>query len=292
MRVLLCFFLLTLGSAAFAAEWTDLFRDGNRTELERLGGQAGAQAIAVEIASGERPKVLAALRAAPGAADSWALLGALAHIAEEPDRSLALEAALVATELSHGLDEFMIEEQEIPRHDLLLWHQAWVRVATTENRWIDIRIYALEVAGVLHALLQAPVRPEFAWKSFFEDADDEMRAAAIQLAPRSQALLVEAARLVKDDKIDRVALSAAQRLCGPIGSVDIAASKSLDESTMNRLRKLATNNALAFSSRVDLANCLVADASDKSRRALAALVQASPPPLRRALVALTQPKAP
>jgi hypothetical protein len=292
MRVLLCFFVLTLGGAAFAADWVDLLRDGQHRELELQGERAGASGVAAKLATGERARTLAALRASEGAADSWALLDDLAMTAAGADRSLAIEAAQVAAEVSHHLDAITIEEQEIPSEDLLQWRGAWLKVAGSEQRWVDIRVYALEVAAVLHELLEVSRRPELPWKKFIEDSDEEMRAAAIQLAPRTASLLEAATKLVADDKFDLVALSAAQRLCAPLGSVGIPVSDMSSAAIMKRLQELASSNALAFSSRVDLANCLARDSSEESRAALRGLVQESPPALRKALVALLQPAAP
>ncbi len=292
MRLLLCFSLLSLGGVAYAADWADLLRNGNHRELELRGTRSGALGVARELASGERVRVLAALHASAGATDSWALLGDLVERAAGADRSIAIEAAQVAVELSHGLDAFTIEEQEIPSHDLQQWQQAWLKLASSKGRWVDIRIYSLEVAGVLHKLIDVSQGPELSWNKFFEDSDEEMRAAAIQLAPRTDALLKAAAKLATDDPIKLVALSSAQRLCGPIGSVDIPVSDAVDESILARMHALAIDKTLAFSMRVDLAKCLAKSESEESRRAFSVLLQESTQPLRSALVALTQPSAP
>jgi hypothetical protein len=289
MRLLLCFLLLTAGTAAFATDLVGPLRSGNQTKLERLGEREGAAGLAFELVSKDRLRTLAALHAAHGATDSWALLGMLADKGGDPDRSIAIVAARVAVEIAHDLDGFAIELNEIPNEDLLHWHRAWLKVARQARRWVDIRIYALESAETLRRVIPRSKQPVMPWQEFFADRDPEMRAAAIALAPRNKELEVDALALLTKDESPSVAISAAQWLCGPLGSKGPATT--LDAAVATRLRELASNPHIAIAARADLANCLIAEASVESRRSVALLLQQSPPALRRALLALTQPSS-
>lgn len=291
MRVILCLSLLCLGSAAFAADWVGLMRQGNQPELERHGGRAGAAGLSPVLSSGERPQRLSALEALGGAEDSWALLGLLASTAADPDRSLAIVAAQVAAEEAHQLDAFTIEAEEILTHDLVVWQLAWLTLAQQSDRWVDIRIYSLEVAATLGERISPAKRPPIPWNEFFSDSDPEMRAAAIALAPHGDATARQAGVFVRFDTKDIVALTAAQRLCGPLGSPKTSSRTVTDNETLSRLRALSENKSLAIHARVDIANCLVTDPSDKSRRSISTLMQQSPPSIRKLLTGLTQSTA-
>lgn len=288
MRLFLCLLLLTLGGAAFAADFVEQLRSGNRVELERMGERVGATGLAHELISEDRIGTLAALHAATGAEDSWALLGLLAQRAADPDRSIATLAAQVGVEIAHQLDGYTIDLQEIPTQNLLIWHSSWLEVAKHPQRWVDIRVYALEAAERLRSLIAASKQPEVQWDEFLGDSDAEMRAAAIAFAPRGRALEPQALALLRNDASPQVVLTAAQWLCGPLGSRRVLA-KGLDASTAARLQALASNTNFDVAARADLANCLVAEASEESRRALAVLLHESTPALRRALLLLIQP---
>ncbi len=292
MRVLLCLVLLALGPVALAADWVPVLRQGNQQELTRLGGQAGASGLAVELASAERQQVLAALHAAQGAEDSWALLGNLAKNASHPDRSIAILAAEIAAEISHGFDSFTIEEQEVSTQKLLEWRLAWLKTAAASERWVDIRVHAFDVAVRLHQLTPKSSRPEFPLEQFSKDPDEEMRATLLEVAPTSPELQSLVKTLLTSDPSRRVALSAAQRFCGPLGNTDSTFREALDPETLKRLQTLANATEFAIESRVDLANCLVTDTSSESRRTLSALQQQSHPALRKDLVALLRATAP
>lgn len=284
--------LLPLSGAALADNWVPLLRSGNETELERRGAAAGAMGVAAELRSEDRKQVLAALIAARGADDSWALLGVLAQSATHPDRPIAILAAQLGAELSHEIDLQMISEQEIPSEYLRQWQGAWLEVATQPSRWIDIRIYALEVASTLTRLISDPARQPLDWEQFFSDPDQEMRAAALELAPQSQDLVTRAADFLKTEEHPRVALSAGLRLCGPIGSHRSSSLPTIDDTTQARLQALATNKSLAIEARIDLAPCLVANPSTASRDALSALQRQSTPYLRKLLLAVGKTPAP
>jgi hypothetical protein len=286
MRLLLCFVLLTAQAAAWANDLIGPLREGNQTELARIGSQTGARGLTPELNSRDRIRTLAAIRAARGADDAWALLGLLAGRAGEPDRSVAMPAALVATEIAHDLNHYLIELEEIPTTDLLYLYGLWLKVAQEPRRWGDIRIYALETAETLRQTIPRSKRPTMPWPEFFTDRDAEIRSAALGLAPREKELEAEALSLLKDESRS-VALSAAQWLCTPLGSLGYEPI-DLQAELVKRLQEIAADKSLAVNARADLANCLIAEGSVESRRAIALLLQQSTPALRPALVALTK----
>ncbi len=228
---------------------------------------------------------------APG--DTWPSLGSLAETAAHPDRSLAAPAVLLASELAHSIDAFDVDEKEIPPGALQIFQSLWLEIAAEDKRWVDIRIYALDVAMQLHRVLgtHSGTEPKENWLPFLEDADPQMRAAALTLLPPAPKLTPIVLALLADGRSEQVSLAAAQRLCGPLGSTSTR-RLALPPEVVVRLQSLAGNRHLPITARVDLAPCLFAENSLPSRRALGVLLQESPPALRRALRDLTQSTSP
>ncbi len=221
---------------------------------------------------------------------SWSSLGPLAKVAAAPDRSLAAPAALLASELAHSMDAFEIDEKEIPLGALKTFKTLWLDIATENKRWVDIRVYALDVAMQLHRVIgtQSGTQPNIHWRPFLEDTDPQMRAAALLLLPPAPELASIVLALLADARSEQVSLAAGQRLCGPLGSM-FSKRPTVPPELIPRLQRVATNRHLPITARVDLAPCLFAENSLPSRRALGVLLQESPPALRRALRELTQP---
>lgn len=282
---------LCLFSSARAQE-RDLLgplRAGNTTVLERLGARMGASGLARELASPERPRVIAAIRASLGAEDAWALLAPLARAAAHPDRSIATLAAETGATIAQRVDQITLEHQEVSARSLVSLEAQWLEVAGHRLRWVDIRVYALEAAAHLHRLVPPGKRAPLDWAPYLSDPDPEMRAAAFALAPEDLDLWSRSLAALRDDQSAVVALSAGQALCGPLGAMPRALPK-LESEILQRLQDLAVDKRFAVALRADLAPCLV-DAGDvRSRRALARLLQQSPPMLRRSLLALIRGK--
>ena len=222
--------------------------------------------------------------------DNWSSLGHLANVAAAPDRSLAAPAALLASELAHNMDAFEIDEKEIPLGALKTFKTLWLDIAAENKRWVDIRVYALDVAVQLHRVIttQSGIQANTNWQPFLEDTDPQMRAAALTLLPVAPELDSIVLALLADARSEQVSLAAGQRLCGPLGSKPVK-RPSIPPEVVPRLQRVATNRHLPITARVDLAPCLFAEGSVPSRRALGVLLQESPPALRRALRELTQP---
>ncbi len=228
----------------------------------------------------------AALDALSQEAPHWENLAILATAAALPDRVLAAPAAQIGSELAHTIDSFDVEDKEIPRASLRALQLRWLQIADTKDRWVDIRVYALDVASRLHALQQPPERsaPETLWLVFL---DPQMRSAALTFVPETEALRQVATKMLISDASEEVSLAAGQRLCGPlrIGAADLP---TLDDQALAKLQALASKQELPITARSHLAPCLVADGSMNSRRALGFLLQKSPPALRRHLIDLVR----
>ncbi|MCP4447333.1 MAG: hypothetical protein GY811_18590 [Myxococcales bacterium] len=235
------------------------------------------------------PVSLAAIEAIAQGEAKWRDLEVLARGAAQPDRVLAGPAALTASELAHTLDAFDIDAKEIPRASLRTLEAQWLEIATNSERWVDIRIYALDVASRLDKLLRlhGGLPQASLWTAFLEDADPQMRAAALVFVPDADELVQVAIEMLLEDTSEEVSLAAGQRLCGPL-RIAPTGLPSIDAKAVHQLQVLASNNRLPVVSRAHLAPCLLADASLPSRRALGLLLQKSPPALRRHLNELTR----
>ncbi len=212
----------------------------------------------------------------------------LALTAGGPDRNLAAAAAEHAAQIAHSVDPFDLDQQEIQRATVRGHRSAWLAIAANEDAWVDIRIYALDVAARLDALLRlfGEANSPSLWQSFLSASDPQMRSAASTLVPRSAQLDERLRALLVGDEPEEVAISAAKRLCGPL-RVESTATPTLNPAELSRVQKLSRVKALPIVWRAQLAPCLVADGSLDSRRALGVLLQQSPPALRRHLSALT-----
>tara|TARA_R110002096_G_scaffold299503_5_gene494109 strand:- start:18355 stop:19191 length:837 start_codon:yes stop_codon:yes gene_type:complete len=234
----------------------------------------------------------AALRAVPPDSNGWVAMDALEAAAASPDRALAALAALRASQVVHAVDAFDLEEQEIARATLRSYRTAWLAIASNENRWVDIRVYALDVATRLQALLATfgETAPAPLWQPFLSSSDPEMRVAAITLVPESVDLSKALREFLIGEQPEEVALSAAQRLCGPLRE-ELSDTPKLDAPALERLQALARATSLPIIARTQLAPCLLVDGSVQSRRTLAILLQKSPPALRRHLSNLIKRQA-
>lgn len=297
-------------------------RAGDRSEIARLGDRAGARGLGpiliagltaglASAAPGDRAAHLAAALAAPAAEDAWALLAPLAMHAAGPDRILAVAAAASAAHIGARLQREwhpVYEAQDIDPARLAAARQRWHELAVDPGRWIDVRVLSLETSARLgqalrHATRGAPASPgsdpaaglaaELAAAA--RDPEPALRRAAFELMidpddPLEGELGALAGAAVRDDADPRVALAAAQALCGGTGAgADPApALAALGHAGRARLRALLARPALPPAARIHAARCVAAAGGADSRRALAAL-RASLPPDLRALVSGSSP---
>jgi hypothetical protein len=171
---------------------------------DRRAGGPGAAARGVD-----RTTRLAAIAAAPIASDRAELLDALAWVAGGPDRRTAIPAAsaasAIARELAHG-----DRPDDLADDDLAAWRTTWARLAMRGDRWIELRLLALDTAAALD-----PAQLGVDLAAALHDPDPAFRraAAAIVPLPAPRASYAPLAAAVVEDVDSNVALAAAQSLC-------------------------------------------------------------------------------
>jgi hypothetical protein len=198
--------------AAHVAAMRAAFERGDLDEAARQGALAGPANVERALAAADRTTVLAAITAAPAVTDAPELLPSLARLAAGPDRRTAIPAAGAAVAIAHHLARAAVADDDLAAEDLATWRDAWSAIARSRDRWIEVRIAALDVA----TSLDAGAGPELG--VFGVDPDAAMRAAAIALvpAPVPPAARAALATIVIADADDRVALDAAAALCGDL----------------------------------------------------------------------------
>jgi hypothetical protein len=151
------------------------FARGDLDECARQGERAGPARIERALTSHDRMTALAAISAAPAVEDRAELLPALADVAAGTDRRTAIPAALAARTIARDLGKRALPD-DLADDDLAGWRDQWLALAKRNDRWIELRITALDTAAQLaHAL--DPATP-FDASAFANDADPAMRDAA------------------------------------------------------------------------------------------------------------------
>ena len=253
------------------------------------GAHGSSNAPSVQASDAGALATPRAIEAVPQGASGWPAMANLATTAGSADRALAAPATKRALQIAHALDVFDLDDREIPRSQLRDHRSTWLTIASNDDSWVDIRVHALEIATRFHTLLRSfgeEASPAL-WQPFLSSQDTEMRAAAITLVPDFPELRDQLKALVIGEDSEEVALSAAQRLCGPLRG-DLIDVPPLSSEERARVQALATRSNMSIVARAQLAPCLIVDRSAESRRALAVLLQKSPPSLRRHLVELTR----
>jgi hypothetical protein len=262
---------IVLGATA-AAAMRAAIEHGDLDEAARRAALAGPAVVEQALGHTDRRITLAALAAAPIVEDRAELLDALARVARGADRRTAIPAAGAARTIARELASHDRPDDLAP-DDLMEWRAAWAELAMRGDRWIELRILALDTAVALD-----PAGIGVDLGAALRDPDPAFRRAAASIAPlpapvASYAAL--AAAVVSDSESD-VALGAAQSLCL---SIDPVASPrpildALGAAGLARLRILVTGHRpIATTAVRDAARCLAADGSPASAAALRALAR-------------------
>ena len=208
--------LIVIAGAGIASMRAAMER-GDVDEAARQGELAGAVIIEEALAAPDRPARLAAIAAAPSVEGAAELLDALAVAAGGPDRRTAIPAARAARTIARELAERELPD-DIASDDAIAWRDAWAALATRTDRWIELRVLALDTAAALdRAATQPGERGSIgiALDTALADRDPAFRRAAIAVVPAPVPAPMRAAlaaTLAKDTDAD-VALAAAQALC-------------------------------------------------------------------------------
>jgi len=273
-----------LGTVAMAAAGLASMRAaverGDLDEAARQGAMAGPSVVERALASRDRSTQIAGIAAARWVEDRAEMLAPLARIAAGGDRGTALPAAEAARAIARELAA-RDRSDDLAPGDLSAWQTAWADLALRGDRWIELRVAALDAAA---ALDPAGIGVDLA--AALHDADPEFRRAAVvavrlPAAPRAHAALAGA---IVHDVDPLTALGAAQSLCL---SLEASPKKpildALGPAGMARLRALVTappTGAAAPAIR-DAARCLAADPSPENAAALRALRTPAAPPRKK-----------
>lgn len=139
--------ILVLGAAGTAAMRAALER-GDLDDTARQGQLAGPATVERALASPDRTTQLAGIASAPSVEDRAELLPSLAALAAGPDRRTAIPAAAAALTIARDLARHDLPDDLAP-DDVTTWRAAWAALALRGDRWIELRVIALDVAIAL-----------------------------------------------------------------------------------------------------------------------------------------------
>lgn len=272
--------LQVAGTAAAAiAAMRAAYERGDLDEAARRGAQAGPAVVERALASSDRATQLAAIAAAPVVEDRAELLGPLARIAGAADRRGAEAAAAAARAIAGDLAR-RDRPDDLAPGDVAAWQAAWAEIALRVDRWIDVRVAALDAAAALD-----PGGTGVDLGAALRDPEPAFRRAAVTAVrlPVPPAAVPALAGAIAHDADPETALDAAQSLCLSLeaGASPRPILDALGPAGLARLRALVTGppaRAAAATLR-DAARCLAADRTPESAAALRAL--ASRPRPRR-----------
>jgi hypothetical protein len=196
------------------ASMTDAFDRGDVDEATRQGVLAGTVVVERGLATPSRLTQLAAIATVPHVEARAELLPALAAIAEDPDRRTAIPAARAARTIARELAREELPD-DLDASDLAPWRARFDALARQHTAFIEVRVLALDTVASLAAAVD-PTTLGFDLGAALADPDPALRAAAVALVPRPTpaAMQPTLAKAVLDDADTRVALGAAQALCG------------------------------------------------------------------------------
>jgi hypothetical protein len=187
---------------------------GDIDEAARQGMLAGPSIIVTALAAPDRPARLAGIAAAPSATDRENLLLPLAKLAAKPDRRTAIPAATAARTIARELARRTDPPDDIPLEDIATWRDRWAELARGADRWIELRVIALDTAAALDRTGGIGVDLAAA----LADPDPAFRRAAIAVVPMPvpPSMRAPLAQAVVKDTDAAVALAAAATLCADL----------------------------------------------------------------------------
>ena len=260
--------ILAAGAMGIAAMRAAFVR-GDLDEAARKGALSGPAVVEQALRVRDRPTQLAAIAAAPIVEDRAELIAVLAEVAAGADRRVAIPAARAARTIARELAS-RDPPDDIARDDIATWRRLWDQLAMRGDRWIELRMIALDTAAALD-----PSGIAIDLGPALQDPDPAFRSAVVAIVPLPvpPALVAPLARAVIHDREGEVALGAAQTLCL---SLDDAAPRpildALGPEGLARIRALVRGSRRPHAAEVtDAARCLAADGSPDSAAALRSL---------------------
>ena len=263
---------LIVVSATGAAAMRAAFEQGDLDGAARAGALAGPAVVEQALGARDRMTRLAAIAAAPLVEDRAELLEALARVAGGSDHRTAIPAAGAARTIARELAGHD-RPDDLAEDDLATWRGTWAALAMRGDRWIELRLLALDTAA---ALDHAGIGVELA--AALRDPDPAFRRATVAIVPlpAAAASYPALADAVVHDGDPDVALGAAQALCASIDPTTSSTARpildALGPTGLTRLRALVTAARPPIEGAVrDAARCLAADGSAESAAALRSL---------------------
>lgn len=245
---------------------------GDLDDAARQGMLAGPAVVEAALAAPDRSAQLAAIAAVPSTAGRIDLLEPLARAAGGPDRRIAIPAAHAARTIARELATITYDNggelpDELAPDDLVAARASWAVLAARTDRWIQLRILALDTAAALD-----PGGAGIDLAAALGDRDPDFRRAAIGVVPSPvpQTMRGVLANAVSTDTDGGAALLAAQALCADLaGDPAAPVLKVLGPAGLQRIRTLVgTSDPREASAVRDAARCLAADRSPASAAAL------------------------
>ncbi|HEU4730004.1 MAG TPA: hypothetical protein VFT22_19035 [Kofleriaceae bacterium] len=243
---------VVLGASAIAAMRAALER-GDLDEAARRGVNAGPWVVERALGSGDRTLTLAAIAAAPMVEDRAELLEALARVSGGGDRRTAIPAAAAARAIARELARTG-RPDDLADDDLASWRASWAALALRGDRWIELRLAALDTAA---ALDPAGLGVDLAVA--LRDPDPAFRRAAATIVPlpAPPASYAALAAAVVSEVDPEVALGAAQSLCLSVDPVQQPVLDALGPAGLARIRALVTGDHVPDPTAArDAARCL------------------------------------
>lgn len=256
--------LIVLGAAGIASMRAAMER-GDLDEASRQGAIAGPVVVEAALASSDRTSQLAAIVAAPRVEDRAELLEALAALAAGPDRRTAIPAARAGAEIARELVRTGLPD-DLGTDDVARWRDRWAVLALRPDRWIEVRVLALDITA---ALDQGGIG--IALGTALADPDPAFRRAAVAVVPvpTPPAMRTFLASALVADTDPLVALGAAQALCADlVADAPGPILAALGGAGLTRLRTIITTAGVPRGTLRDAARCLAADKTPASTAAL------------------------
>ncbi len=227
---------------------------GDVDEAARQGMLAGPAVITRALNAPDRSAKLAGIAAAPSSTDRESLLGPLAKVAGGADRRTAIPAARAALTIARELATRIDLPDDLGADEVAAWRVDYADLARDRDRWIELRVLALDTAA---ALERGGVGVDLLVTAL-ADPDHAFRRAAIALvpAPVPSAMRAPLASSVLKDADAGVALAAAAVLCADAtGELVQPILDALGAAGLERLRSLVTQRGSAAAIR-DAKRCL------------------------------------
>jgi hypothetical protein len=237
---------------------------GDVDEAARQGVNGGAAVVEAALNAPDRAARMAGIAAAPDVEGRVELLDALAGLAGGADRRIAIPAARAARAIARELAERELPD-DVAGDDATEWRDAWAAIAMRGDRWIELRVLALDTAAALERAAtvpgSAPKSIGVALEVALGDRDPAFRRAAVANVPAPVPAVMRAAlgKAIASDPDEEVALAAGHALCfdlvadapGPILEV-------IDAAGMQRLKTLVDGANAKKPGIRDVRRCLAA----------------------------------